>query len=152
MATFRVERSIDIAAPAEKVFPLIADFRAWTQWSPYENRDPAMQRSYGSTTSGKGATYAWQGNRNVGQGSMEILEAVPPSRVLIDLKFLKPFKAHNKAEFTLQRRGSGTHAAWAMTGPTSLMMRVMGLFMNMDKMVGKDFETGLARLKALAEK
>ncbi len=152
MKTFRVERSIDIATPAERIFPLIADFHAWTQWSPWENRDPDLRRSYGGAGSGKGATYTWQGNSKVGEGSMEILEATPPSRLLVDLQFLKPFRAHNKAEFTLHPRGSGTHVTWAMTGPSPLMMRVIGLFMSMDKMVGKDFEAGLASLKAVAEK
>jgi hypothetical protein len=151
MKTFRVERSIDIVAPAERILPLIADFHAWTQWSPWEDRDPDMQRSYGGAASGKGATYAWQGNSKVGQGSMEILDATP-QRVVVDLQFLKPFKAHNKAEFVLQPRGSGTHVSWAMTGSSPLMMRVIGLFMSMDKMVGKDFEAGLAKLKSAAEK
>ncbi|MEO8558122.1 MAG: SRPBCC family protein [Rhodospirillales bacterium] len=151
MKNFRVERSINIAAPAEKIFPLIEDFYAWTSWSPYEDRDPNLQRSYGTITRGQGATYAWQGNKNVGSGSMEILQAAP-SRIMIDLKFLKPFKAHNQAEFTLQPNGNTTRVTWGMTGPASLMMRVMGLFMNMDKMIGKDFETGLANLKVMAEK
>jgi hypothetical protein len=152
MKTFRVERSIDIAAPAGKIYPLIEDFHAWIDWSPYEKYDPAMQRSYGAITHGKGATYAWQGNNKVGQGNMEILQAAQPSRLVIDLNFLKPFKAHNQAEFTLQPQGSGTRVTWAMTGPSKLMMRIMGLFMNMDKMVGRDFEVGLATLKAVAEK
>ncbi len=152
MKTFRVERSLDIAAPAEKIYPLIADFRAWTQWSPYENRDPNLRRSYGTVTNGLGATYAWEGNKNVGSGKMEILQASPPSRILIDLQFLKPFKAHNQAEFTLQPNGNTTRVTWAMTGPASLMMRVMGLFMNMDKMIGRDFEAGLANLKSVTEK
>ncbi len=152
MKSFRVERSIDIAAPAEKIFPLIEDFYVWTSWSPYENRDPNLQRSYGAITRGKGATYAWEGNKNVGSGSMQILQALPPSRIVIDLNFLRPFKAHNQAEFTLQPSGNTTRVTWAMTGPASLMMRVMGLFMNMDKMIGRDFETGLASLKVMAEK
>jgi uncharacterized protein YndB with AHSA1/START domain len=151
MKAFRVERSIDIAAPAERIYPLIADFRAWTRWSPYEDRDPAMRRSYGMAASGQGASYAWEGNKNVGSGSMEILQATPPSRIVIDLKVLKPFRAHNQAEFALQPTGNNTHVIWAMTGPSNLMMRVMGLFMNMDKMIGRDFETGLARLKAVTE-
>jgi uncharacterized protein YndB with AHSA1/START domain len=151
MKAFRVERSLDIAAPAEKIYPLIADFRAWTQWSPYENRDPNLQRSYGGVASGVGATYGWEGNKNVGSGRMQILQAAPPSRLVIDLQFLKPFKAHNQAEFTLQPHGNTTRVTWAMTGPSNLMMRVMGLFMNMDKMIGRDFEAGLAKLKAVTE-
>jgi hypothetical protein len=152
MKNFRVERSLDIAAPAERIYPLIADFRAWTQWSPYENRDPNMRRTYGAVSSGQGAVYEWEGNKNVGSGRMEILQAVPSSRVLIDLQFLKPFKAHNQADFTLQSHGAATRVTWAMTGPSNLIMRVMGLFMNMDKMIGRDFEAGLVNLKSVTEK
>ncbi len=151
MTTFRVERSIDIAAAADRIAPLIEDFRAWRSWSPYEQCDPGMKRSYGAIGRGPGASYGWEGNKNVGAGQMELLQS-SPSRIVIDLRFLKPFKAHNQAEFTLQPQGSSTRLAWAMTGPTSLVMRVMGLFMNMDKTIGRDFEAGLANLKAVTEK
>lgn len=150
--TFRIERTATIKAPPEKVFPLIDSFPAWTSWSPYENRDPNMKRTYGAETAGKGATYAWDGNKDIGSGSMEILEATPPSKVVIKLDFTKPFEAHNTAEFTMMPASDGTTVTWAMYGPQNLVGKVMGLFFDMDKMVGHDFETGLANLKAAAEK
>ncbi|MGE0579161.1 SRPBCC family protein [Reyranella sp.] len=150
--SFRVERSVSINAPADGVYPLIADFRRWAEWSPYEKKDPAMKRTFGSITAGKGATYAWDGDKNVGQGSMEILEASQPSKVVIKLDFQKPFEAHNTAEFTLKPKGDGTEVTWAIHGPSPLISKVVSLFMNMDTMIGKDFEAGLANLKALAEK
>src|SRR6476620_10568915 len=100
-ATFTVKRSLDIRAPAERLFPEIADFRTWAAWSPYEKRDLSMKRAYSGASSGVGAVYEWDGNKNVGKGRMEVLESAPSSKVRIDLQFLKPFKAHNTAEFTL---------------------------------------------------
>ena len=150
--TFRVQRTTSIKAPPEKIFPLIDDFRSWVSWSPYENRDPDMQRTYGALTSGKGATYAWDGNRNVGQGNMEILDSAPPSKIRIKLDFIKPFEGHNTAEFTLEPAGDSTTVTWAMYGPQPFMAKFMTMFFNMDKMIGKDFEVGLANLKAAAEK
>ena len=149
--SFRVERSVSIDAPADRIQPLIADFRRWADWSPYEKKDPGMKRSFGNITAGKGATYAWDGDNNVGQGSMEILEAAP-AKVVIKLDFQKPFEAHNTAEFTLKPKGSATDVTWAIHGPSPLISKVVSLFMNMDTMIGKDFEAGLANLKALAEK
>ncbi len=151
-ATFTVKRSLDIRAPADRLFSRVADFNAWSAWSPYEKRDPALKRKFSGKPSGVGAVYEWDGNRNVGQGRMEILEATPPSKLRIDLQFIKPFKAHNIAEFTFDPRGQNTTVTWAMHGPVTVMSRVMGLFINMDKMIGKDFEAGLQNLKALAEK
>ncbi|HEX7812829.1 MAG TPA: SRPBCC family protein [Burkholderiales bacterium] len=150
--TFTVQRSASIKAPPEKIFPLINDYRNWAAWSPYETRDPAMKRTFGPTTVGKGATYAWDGNKEVGQGSMEIQESVPSSRVTIKLDFLKPFEAHNRVEFTLQPQGDTTRVSWNMRGPAPFFSKVMQVFINMDKMVGRDFETGLANMKAVAEK
>ena len=149
--SFRVQRTIAIKAPPAKIAPLIADFRAWPQWSPYENRDPDMKRTYGSSSSGQGATYAWEGNKNVGAGRMEILES-SPQRIVIKLDFLKPFEAHNTAEFTLVPSGDTTNVTWAMHGPSPFMSKVMQTFMNFDKMIGTDFATGLASLKTVAEK
>ena len=149
---FRVQRSTVIKAPAEKIFPFINDFKQWGAWSPYEKIDPAMKRIYGATTAGKGATYAWEGNNNVGSGSMEILNAPAPSQVTIKLDFMKPFEAHNTADFTLMPSADGTTVTWAMHGKQPFLGRVMCMFMNMDRMIGTDFETGLANLKALAEK
>ena len=149
--TFRVERVIQINAPADRIYPLIDDFHRWTAWSPWEKRDPALKRDYSGAASGKGAVYAWEGNKDVGQGRMEILEAMPPSRIVIKLDFLKPFEAHNTAEFTLQPAAGGTELRWAMHGPQPYLFRLMSLLFNMDKMVGKDFEAGLASIKAIAE-
>src|SRR4051812_11468568 len=149
--TFRVQRAAIIDAAPEKIFPLISDFHQWRTWSPWEQRDPNLQRSYGGAASGKGAVYQWQGNRNVGSGRMEILEAPPPRRLVIKLDFLKPFEAHNVAEFTLTPQGGSTNVVWLMHGPAPLMSKVMQLFMNMDDMIGRDFAAGLANLKREAE-
>ena len=149
--SFRVQRTVSIKARPEKILPLIDDLKAWTSWSPYEKKDPAMKRSFGAVTSGKGATYAWQGDKNVGQGSMEIVESTP-RKVLIKLDFVKPFEAHNMAEFVLEPRGDMTDVTWAIFGPSPYMSKVIGTFMDMDKMIGRDFEKGLADLKAAAEK
>jgi len=150
--TFRVERAATVNAPAEKVFPLISDFRQWMNWSPWEGRDPAMKRSYSGAERGKGAVYAWEGNKNVGCGCMEILEASSPSKIVIKLDFLKPFEAHNTAEFTMLPQGGATSVVWVMHGPAPFMSKVMHVFMNMDRMIGKDFEAGLANLKTISEK
>lgn len=150
--TFRVERSGSMQAPPERVFALIEDFHQWTSWSPWENLDPNLQRTYGGAAKGKGATYAWQGNAQAGVGRMEILEATPASRVLIKIDFEKPFEAHNHVDFALTGEGGGTRVVWSMTGPQAFMMKVMGLFMSMDSMVGKDFEKGLISLKTVAER
>jgi hypothetical protein len=150
--TFRVQRSASIKAPPDKIFPLINDFKRWDAWSPWEKKDPAMKRTWGSTTSGKGAKYAWEGNGDVGQGSMEITESVPPSKVALKLDFVKPFEGHNVVDFTLEPKGDTTNVTWAMQGPAPFISKIMQVFCNMDSMVGKDFEAGLANLKAAAEK
>jgi uncharacterized protein YndB with AHSA1/START domain len=150
--TFSVQRSVAIQAPPEAVYPLIADFKHWEAWSPWEKKDPAMKRTFGATTEGKGATYGWEGNGEVGQGSMEIAEAVPPSKVALALDFVKPFEAHNRVDFALAPSGPTTHVTWTMQGAVPYPAKIVHLFVNMDKMVGKDFETGLANLKLAAEK
>jgi uncharacterized protein YndB with AHSA1/START domain len=150
--TFRVQRAASINAPPEKIFPLLNDLRNFASWSPYEKKDPAMKRAFGPVTAGKGATYEWEGDKNVGQGRMEILEASPSNKVLIKLDFIKPFEAHNMAEFTLELKGDTTLVTWAIYGPSAYITKVMGLFFNMDTMIGKDFEAGLASMKAAAEK
>jgi uncharacterized protein YndB with AHSA1/START domain len=150
--TFSVQRAIVVKAPPQQIFVAISDFHRWTSWSPWENKDPAMQRTYSGAASGKGAVYAWEGNKNVGSGRMEILEASAPSKIVIKLDFLKPFEAHNTAEFTMLPQGDVTNVTWLMHGPAVFMSRVMQVFMNLDKMIGKDFETGLANLKTLTEK
>jgi uncharacterized protein YndB with AHSA1/START domain len=149
---FRVERSATVNAPADKVFPLIADFHEWLKWSPWEGRDPALKRTYSGAERGKGAVYAWEGNKNVGSGRMEILEANTPSKIVIKLDFFKPFEGHNTAEFTMLPHGDATHVNWVMRGPAPFMSKLMQVFINLDHMVGKDFETGLANLKKLTEK
>jgi uncharacterized protein YndB with AHSA1/START domain len=149
--SFRVQRTVLISAPPDKVFPLINDIKAWTVWSPYEKKDPAMKRAYGAVTAGKGATYAWEGDKNVGQGSMEIVES-SPRKIVLKLDFLKPFEAHNMGEFVLEPKGDSTSVTWAIYGPSPYMSKVVGTFMNIDDMIGRDFEKGLADLKAAAEK
>lgn len=149
---FRVQRSASITAPPEKILPHIADFRAWPAWSPYEKLDPAMTRSVSGAPSGKGAIYTWKGNSKAGAGRMEIIDVIAPSKVTIKLDFQKPFEAHNTAEFTLVPRGETTDVVWAMFGPRPFIAKLMGIVFSMDAMIGKDFETGLANLKALAEK
>lgn len=150
--TFRIERSINIAAPADTIFPLVNDFHQWEVWSPWEKVDPTLKRSYSGAASGKGAAYAWTGNKNVGQGSMEITESTPPSKVVLRLHFLKPFEARNTVEFVLLPQANGTLVTQAMYGPSPFMSKVMGLVFSMDKMVGTKYEEGLASIKALAEK
>jgi carbon monoxide dehydrogenase subunit G len=150
--TFRVQRSTAIKAPPEEIFPLINDFRRWSAWSPYEHKDPAMKRTYGSTTSGKGAVYEWDGDKNVGSGRITITDASPPSKVMIDLDMIKPFAASNKVEFTLVPHGDSTAVTWEMQGDVSYFAKIIYVFIDMDRMVGGDFEAGLARLKANAEK
>jgi uncharacterized protein YndB with AHSA1/START domain len=150
--TFSVRRVTTVRAPPEKIFPLINDFHQWGTWSPWEDKDPAMKRTYSGAGSGKGAVYAWDGNKNVGTGRMEILEVSAPSKIVIKLDFFKPFEAHNTAEFTMLPQGDATSLRWLMHGPAPFMSKVMQVFMNMDKMIGKDFEAGLAKLKKLTER
>jgi len=149
---FRVQRATTVKAPPERIFPLINDFHRWVAWSPWEHRDPALKRSYSGAESGKGAVYGWDGNKNVGSGRMEILESTVPSKIVIQLDFLKPFEAHNTAEFTMLPQGDGTHVIWLMHGPAPFINKVMQVFMNLDKMIGKDFEAGLVNLKNASEK
>jgi uncharacterized protein YndB with AHSA1/START domain len=152
--TLRVQRAAVVKAPPEKVFPLINDFHQWATWSPWEKKDPAMRRTFSGSASGRGAVYAWEGNKNVGAGRMEILDASSPSKIVIKLDFFKPFEGHNTAEFTMLPQGDAatTNVTWVMHGPAPFMSKVMQVFMNMDHMIGKDFEIGLANLKRLTEK
>jgi hypothetical protein len=150
--TLRVQRATSIKAPADRIFPLINDFHQWRIWSPYENKDPAMKRTYEGAESGKGAVYAWDGNNNVGSGRMEILDASVPSKITIKLDFFKPIEGHNTAEFTMLPQGDVTNLTWTMVGPAVFMSKLMQVFINLDHMIGRDFEAGLANLKKLAEK
>lgn len=149
---FRIERSTSIKAPPEKIFPLINSFHQWETWSPWEKVDPAIKRTYSGAESGRGAIYAWQGNKNIGEGRMEILESTPNSKLVIKIDFLKPFEAHNTIEFTLEPQGDTTKVTHAMFGRSPFISKVMGLFFNMERMVGPKFEEGLASVKAIAEK
>lgn len=150
---FRVSRAIDIAAPAERILALVNDFRAWREWSPWEDLDPSMDRAYSGAATGVGAVYAWKGYRQAGEGRMEIVDS-EPRHVGVDLLFAAPMRANNRVDFALTPAadGSSTHVEWAMTGPLNVVMRLMSAFWKMDKMVGPDFEKGLARLKAAAER
>jgi hypothetical protein len=149
---FRVQRSASIKAPPERIFPHINDFHNWAPWSPWEKLDPLMTKTHSGAASGRGAVYEWEGNKKVGKGRMEIVEESIPSRVRIKLDFFKPFEAHNTAEFTLAGRGESTEITWAMDGTQPFMFKVMSVFLSMDKLIGKDFETGLANLKSIVEK
>ena len=148
----RVRRSTRINAPADRIFANIIDFHRWEAWSPWEKLDPAMKKTHSGPPSGKGAVYEWVGNSKVGQGRMEITDATAPSRVAIALHFIKPFEARNTTEFALVPAGSNaTDVTWSMVGPSPFITKVMGVFMDMDKMICKDFEKGLSSLKDVAE-
>jgi uncharacterized protein YndB with AHSA1/START domain len=149
---FRVQRAQRIQAPPERIFELINDFHRWASWSPWEKVDPAMKKTFTGAVSGRGAVYEWAGNRKAGQGRMEITDTSPGSKVTIKLDFLKPFEGHNTAEFTLESKGSSTDVTWAMYGPQAYVAKIMSVFISMDSMIGKDFDSGLSNMKAIAEK
>lgn len=148
--TFRVERSTFVAAPPERVFPLIVDLHRFNTWNPYVKKDPAIEGRYEGPASGNGAAYGWQ-SKEVGVGRMQITDNTAPSRVSMALEFIEPFAARNTADFTLQPENGGTRVSWAMHGPVPYLSKLMHLFFNVDRMVGQDFERGLADLKAAAE-
>jgi uncharacterized protein YndB with AHSA1/START domain len=151
-STYTVRRATTVQAPAGKVFEQIEDFRRWTAWSPWEDLDPDLRRTYSGADSGQGAVYEWSGNRKAGSGRMEITETRRPSVVVVDLRFIKPFKAHNTTTFSLEPQGDdATTVTWTMTGQRTLATKMMGIFSSMDKMIGPDFEKGLARLKGVVE-
>jgi len=151
---FRVQRGISIKAAPEKIFPLINDLHRWSEWSAYEKKDPAMKRTFSGSQLGVGAVYEWSGDKNVGSGRMEIIHAEAPSKVTIKLDFITPFEGHNTAEFTLTPNATAgvTDVTWAMYGPAVCLSKIMQVFIDMDHMVGKDFELGLEALKVAAEK
>jgi uncharacterized protein YndB with AHSA1/START domain len=150
-AEFRVTRSATIAAPAAVIFTEINDFRRWQAWSPWEKLDPAMKRTFEGPPSGVGAVYGWEGNSEVGAGRMTLTESRPADLIRVRLEFLKPMEAQSAAEFTLRPEGSNTTVTWTMSGRNNYPAKVMCLFMNMDKMLGGQFEQGLASLKTIAE-
>ncbi|MEJ6781938.1 SRPBCC family protein [Aminobacter sp. Piv2-1] len=149
---FMLKRSADIAAAPETIFGLINDFRRWRDWSPWETLDPELKRTMSGAEAGEGAVYEWSGNKKVGQGRMEITDISAPNEIVIKLDFLKPFEAHNVAAFAIEPQGDSSRVTWSMHGPNPFMAKLMQVFMNFDKMVGKDFEKGLANLKAIAER
>jgi hypothetical protein len=148
---FHVERSATIAAPPAVAFAQVNDFHNWPAWSPWAKLDPACKYTYDGPASGRGASVAWAGNDEVGEGKMTILDSTPTELIRIKLEFVKPFAATNTAEFTFKPQGAQTNVNWAMFGQKNFMAKGMCLFMSMDKMVGKDFEKGLAQMKAVAE-
>ena len=150
MSTFDVTRSATVQADAAAVHALIDDFHEWTKWSPWEDVDPDLNRTYSGPDAGTGAVYEWSGNRKAGSGRMEITDAVEPSKIQIALQFLKPFKANNRTTFEFVERDGQTDVTWRMVGAKTLMTRIMGLVSSMDKMIGKDFEKGLAQLSSAA--
>jgi uncharacterized protein YndB with AHSA1/START domain len=150
--TFQVKRTQSIEAPPDRIFALIEDYHQWAAWSPYEKLDPTMKKTFSGAERGRGAVYNWAGNNKAGEGRMEIVDAVSPRLVKIKLDFLKPFEGHNTAEFTVDAKGGSTEVTWAMYGPMPFMFKLMSIFFNMDKMLGKDFSEGLTNLKAIAEK
>lgn len=150
--TFRVERSTLIKAPPEKIFPLINDLHRMQAWSAWEKVDPGMKRAHSGAASGKGAVYEWEGNRDIGQGRMEITESLPPSVVTIKMNFIEPFAAENTVEFRLKPEGGSTRVTQAIFGPSPYVSKLFGLFCSMDRMIGAKFEESLAALKAMAEK
>jgi hypothetical protein len=149
--TYTVERSLTFEAAPAEIFPFVADFRRWTNWSPWEGLDPHLHRTYSGSASGPGSSYSWSGNRKAGQGQMTIVEAVEPSSITVDLRFDKPFKARNDMSFDIQEHERGSTVRWAMSGRKTLATRAMSLFKSMDALVGPDFERGLAQLKSLIE-
>jgi len=150
-SSFRVERTTRIAATPDVVFALVNDFHAWDRWSPWAHLDPAMKVSHGGPPSGTGATYHWTGNDKVGEGDMRIVDSRPPQAVAIRLEFIRPFASVNHTDFTFRPDGNGTRVDWVTTGPLDFMGKGMDLFVGMDRMMGPDFEKGLAAMRREAE-
>jgi len=150
-ATYRVERSTRIAAPPDVVFGLVNDFHAWEGWSPWAKLDPAMKTTYGGPASGVGATYDWSGNSKVGEGKMAITESQPAKKVGIRLEFIKPMPGITQTDFDLRPEGGGTQVSWVMTGTNDFLGKAFSLVADMDSMIGKDFDKGLAAMRTQAE-
>lgn len=149
--TFAISRSLTIKAPPEKIYPLINDLSAFNRWNPFALEDPNAKMSYSGPAAGKGAGYAWHGNSNAGKGTVEITDSTPASRVSMRLDMVEPLEAHNRIEFTLDAKNGGTQVTWAMSGGQPLIVKIFGLFVDCDRMVGGQFEKGLQSLKSLAE-
>jgi Polyketide cyclase / dehydrase and lipid transport len=151
-ATFEIKRSLVINAPPDVVYAQVASFKSWAAWSPWDAMDPSMKRSYTGAESGVGAQYAWEGNDKVGTGEMKITDAKPGEHLGLDLHFITPFEANNRTDFDFEKTGEGTTVTWLMSGKNNFGAKAATLFMDMDKMVGRDFEKGLAAMKTAAEK
>jgi hypothetical protein len=149
---FRIQRSLLVRAPADRIYPLISNLRRFNDWNPYAKKDPSMKTEYSGPESGPGAAFHFDGSKEVGKGSISIVDAAAPAKLTMALDMTAPFSCHNLIEFSLRPSGTGTEVTWAMQGESSFIAKVMGLFCNMDKMVGRDFEAGLADLKAQAER
>jgi hypothetical protein len=149
--TLHIERAADISATPAHIASFITDFHVWRDWSPWEKLDPTMKRTFSGSPNGTGAVYEWAGNSDVGSGRMEIT-GVTADRITLKLDFLTPFENHNTTTFTFVPSGTATHVVWAMDGPNPYLAKVMGIFVDMEKMIGGDFEKGLANLKSVAEK
>ncbi len=150
-AQYTVVRSVKVAAPPATVYKLVSDFHNWNGWSPWAKIDPKMNQQFAGPPSGLGAAYSWQGNSDAGEGRMTISEVVPHEKVVIFLEFLKPFAAESYTRFNLRPEGAATDVTWTMDGKSTFATKAIQLFSSMDKMVGPDFEKGLAQLKTLAE-
>jgi Polyketide cyclase / dehydrase and lipid transport len=148
---FRVTRTATMSAPPAMVFAQVNDFHKWEAWSPWAKLDPACKNSYEGSAAGTGAIFSWSGNNKVGEGRMTTLESRSNNLIRIKIQFLRPFKAINTAEFTFQAQGNQTVVRWDMFGKNNFMSKAFGLFVNFDKLVGGDFEKGLASLKSIAE-
>jgi len=148
---FRIARSATVSAPAPAVFAQVNDFRKWEAWNPWGKIDPAMKQTYEGAPAGTGAIYTWAGNKEVGEGRMTLTESRPNELIRIRLQFFKPFTATNTAEFTFTPEGDRTVVTWSMTGEKNFIAKAVHLFMNMDRMVGGQFEKGLAQMKSVVE-
>lgn len=148
---FRTARSLLVGATPDRIFPYINSLKRFQEWNPFKDRDPAARLEFSGPEEGPGARFHWIGNPQMGEGIMTIVSATEPSKVTVDLQFIKPFAGHNQGEFVLESKTDGTLVTWSMSGKYALIPRIMGLFINMDKMIGRDFETGLQRLKVLTE-
>jgi carbon monoxide dehydrogenase subunit G len=149
-AEFTISRTSQVSAPPAAVFAQVNDFHQWQAWSPWDKMDPSMKKEYAGPAQGEGSSYTWSGSGQVGEGKMTIVKS-QPERIQIQLDFLKPMKATNQAEFTFQPQGQGTAVTWSMSGQKNFVAKAFGLFFNMDKLVGGEFEKGLASLKTLSE-
>lgn len=150
-ADFAIARSTTIEAPAEQVFAQVNDFHAWENWSPWAKLDPSMKKSYEGPTSGEGASYSWSGNGKVGEGQLTNVSSESPKRIVVRLDFLRPMRATNMAEFKFEPQGTGTLVTWTMTGKNNLIAKAIHLVCSLEKLIGPDFEKGLAQLKATVE-